>query len=312
MWNYRLYFIIGGILFLILTYFIVYKFLSRKNKLLARLFAYTILAEIIISPLRGYVSFMACMVVGFAIFILFTFYIFYKYGREISVWKLLLMFVIGISLINFERIFNFKQTLISLPDESFHLAGVFIGYSMYKIKGSLRWTMLLLSSAFCCYMYFVGYELWINKLNYGTFSGTVIERKFKKLVFVDTKGKSIQLTSQKKIVVLDFWYSRCGVCFHKFPIVQKVYNKYKNNPRVGVYAINSFIADFDKDGDAFRIIKEKGYSFPVLVSKNSSLLKELKIEAYPTVIILNQNDELVFRGDINLAEKKIEELLKDS
>jgi len=129
---------------------------------------------------------MACMAVGFGIFILFTFYILNKYGQEISEWKILLILVLGICLINVERFFDFESTLISLPDELFHLFGIFVGFSLFKIKSKFKWAVLIITSILCLFMFFSGYDLWLNKLNYGTFTGELIEEKITTL----TSGKN--------------------------------------------------------------------------------------------------------------------------
>ena len=73
-----------------------------------------------------------------------------------------------------------------------------------------------------------------------------------------------------------------------------------------------FLNDIDKEGDAFQIIKERGHSFPVLICKDIATLKALNITCYPTVLVVNREGELVFRGDIEDADKKIEELLKEN
>jgi thiol-disulfide isomerase/thioredoxin len=273
----------------------------------------SVLLEIIISPLRGYVSFMACMVAGFVLFIILTHYTIKRFHSDITDWKLLLILILGLILINSERFFNFTRSLVSLPDELFHLLGIFVGYAIYKIKSTIKWIILLPTVALCGYMYFAGYGLWLNKLNFGTFTGVISEEKIiQDISFTDSANSVININHLKgEIVLLDFWNSKCGVCYSKFPVVQKVYEKYKENLMVNFYSVNFFLGNIDNEGDAFRIIKDRGYSFPVLICRDKSLLKALKITCYPTVLIINRKGELVFRGNIEDADKKIEELLKE-
>lgn len=314
MWKNRIYFIIAGFILIILIFLILYRFLSDKKKLFVRLFAYSFLLEVSISPIRGYVSFMACTAVGFILFIILTYYLLTKYFQKVSAEKILIVVLAGLFVLDLPHFFDFKSTLISLPDAFFHLFGVLVGYLLFKIKSYYKWIVLVIASIACIFTVARGYGLWINKLNYGTFTGEIKEEKItKEAIFKDSRDSSIYMNNLKgKVVLLDFWYSRCGVCFKKFPEVQKEYNKYKVNPKVRFYSVNSFYKEFDKDSDAFRIIKERGYSFPVLICKDKALLKELKITGYPTVLIINQKGRLVFRGDINCADKKIEDLLKES
>jgi len=311
MWKNKIYFTIGGTILIVLIFLILYRFLSDKNKLLARCLAYSILLEIAISPLGGYVSLKAATLVGFILFFILTYFLLIKFSPRVSTKSLMLFISIGILLINIPRLFEFRRSLISLPDDCFHLIGFITGYLFFKIRTFSRWIILGVASALCIFVCLKGYDLWGNKIFYGTYSGNIgIEETPQHFSFIDSKDSLVSFNQQKgKVVLLDFWNSRCGVCFRKFPEVQHVYNKYKQNPNVNIFTVNFFFKDGDKDGDAFRIIKERGYTFPVLICKDMGLLKELNITGYPTVLILNQNGKIVYRGDIEEADAKIQELL---
>jgi thiol-disulfide isomerase/thioredoxin len=312
MWKYRLYFIITGLIVIISLCLILYRSLSEKKKLFVRLFVYSLLLEIGISPLRGYVSFQASTIVGFTLYSILTYILLIRYSHKASSKSIFFSLIFGFSTLNIIRIFNFAETLISLPDACFHLFGIIVGYSLFKIKNYFRWIILVIASLLTIFIYSYGYELWLNRLNYGSFTGKIIEGRIsKEITFSGLTSSKVNINSLKgNIVLLDFWNSKCGVCFRKFPVVQRTYNKYKHNTKISFYSVNSFLKGIDKDDDAFRIIKERGYSFPVLICKNKTILKELKITCYPTVLIINKKGELIFRGDIEDADKKIEELLK--
>ncbi|MFT3753270.1 MAG: TlpA disulfide reductase family protein [Paludibacter sp.] len=303
-----------GIALVVFVSFIIYRFLSDNNKLFARCLTYSALLGIAISPLRGYFSFIACMAVGYVLFFLLTYVLIIKLSSKANTEKITLSILAGFLILNIPRFYDFKGSLISLPDECFHFLGIVVGYLFFKIKTFTRWIILVTASVLCLFVYIKGYEMWGNKLFYGTFSGKIeMEEAPENLAFADFTNSPVSINRLKgKVVVLDFWNSKCGVCYRKFPELQKTFNKYKQNTRVSFYSVNSFIKGIDKDGDAFRIIKEKGYSFPVLVCKDQTLLRELRVTVFPTVLILNKDGEFVFRGDIEDADKKIEELLKDN
>jgi thiol-disulfide isomerase/thioredoxin len=295
------------------VYGIIYYFLSPKNRLFARILLYPFLLEVAVSPIRGYVSFNLSTLVGFFVFLFLSYYLIKKKEENVSPAKILFTLIIGFVITNNMRFWEFKETLISLPDALFHLLGIVVGYLLFKIKNYTKWVVLATATIACVFMYAKGYDLWLNKLNFGTFTEQIIKEKITtEIAFTDSTNSVININHLKgKIVLLDFWNSKCGFCYKKFPVVQEAYNKYKHNSKVSFYSINFFLKDIDKEGDAFRIIKDRRHSFPVLICKDKATLKILNVTCYPTVLVINPKGELVFRGDIEDADKKIEELLKD-
>lgn len=276
----------------------------------------SVFISLIITPLRLInVPFSIPTLIGFIVYFFLTTYVFYRYGSYVHVNKLLLLILLGACCFQVPiRIVNFSSSLGSFPEFIFHILGVLTGFVFYKIKSFYRWLYLIVSLSLCLFYFFIGWNLWSNKLCYGTFSGNIIEYKVKQnLIFKNKYNQNLNISQIKgRVVLLDFWNSKCGVCYSKFPEVQKVYDKYKQNPIVNFYSVNFFLDDIDKDGDAFRIIKERGYSFPVLICRDKALLKRLNITGYPTVLIINRKGELVFRGDIEDAGKKMEELIEQN
>ena len=57
--------------------------------------------------------------------------------------------------------------------------------------------------------------------------------------FFDLDGKPVTPESLAgKVVVLDFWATWCGPCKQSLPNLEKVYEKYKDNPKVAFYAVS--------------------------------------------------------------------------
>lgn len=93
---------------------------------------------------------------------------------------------------------------------------------------------------------------------------------------VDLNGNSVKLSDYKgKIIFLNFWATWCPPCQEEMPYMQEVYNEYKDQDVV-ILAVNSTTvelrggddsAEAEKRAKAF--IKDKGYTFPVLLDKNN-------------------------------------------
>ncbi len=158
-------------------------------------------------------------------------------------------------------------------------------------------------------MYFSGYDLWIHKLNFGTFTGHVsykLPARFE--AFDQSKALITDRDLDGKVVLLDFWHTRCGACFKKFPELQRLFDEYKANPSVAILAVDKPLED-DAEGQAFQMIKEEKYTFPVVVAKNENLPELYDVEVYPTTMVINRQGTVVFRGRIEDAARQVEKLI---
>jgi thiol-disulfide isomerase/thioredoxin len=157
-------------------------------------------------------------------------------------------------------------------------------------------------------MFFQGYEYWYHKLNYGTFTGKVQHEVPTKFEAYDAQNGLLTDSSfQDKVVLLDFWYTGCGVCFEKFPQVQAAYDRYKDDQSVAIFAVDKPIEE-DTPGQAFQVIKDEGYTFPVVIAKDEQLPEKFGVKFYPTTFVIDRTGQIVFRGDIAGAVKMAEEL----
>jgi thioredoxin-related protein len=78
-----------------------------------------------------------------------------------------------------------------------------------------------------------------------------------------------------------------------------------------ILAVNKPIEE-DKPNQAFNDIREKGYSFPVVVIKDADLAEKFGVKGYPTTFVVNQNGQIVYKGDIEGAVKMVEELKRSN
>jgi thiol-disulfide isomerase/thioredoxin len=87
---------------------------------------------------------------------------------------------------------------------------------------------------------------------------------------VDLSGRPVQPESLKgKVIVIDFWATWCVPCMQEMPYLQKVYDTYKNDPRVVFMVINSGARNTLEDAQNWS--GNKKYSFPVYFHTNPAV-----------------------------------------
>ncbi|HSK71517.1 MAG TPA: TlpA disulfide reductase family protein [Pyrinomonadaceae bacterium] len=193
------------------------------------------------------------------------------------------------------------------------LLGIISGFFYLRLNSPFNLAPFVFSSIFVAFMFFQGWDYYQHKLHYQSFTGRVEAFKLQQRIEgIDEKGNRIDNQYfENKISLLDFWNTKCGICFEKFPQLQTFYDKYKDDNSIIIYAINKPIEE-DTPKTAFQIIKEKGYTFPVLLPIDQELPEKFGVEGYPTTFVINQNSQIVFKGDISGAVKMVEELKLNS
>ena len=195
-----------------------------------------------------------------------------------------------------------------IPAVTAHCLAVICAYFYFKSETPKNILPFVLSSCFVIFMFFQGWDYWIHKVQYGAFTGKVSYNLPVKFVGLDEQKNLIGDDDfQNKIVLLDFWHTRCGVCFEKFPQLQTAYENYQNDPDVMILAVNKPIEE-DKPNQAFEMIREEGYSFSVVITKDADLAEKFGVKGYPTTFVINRNGQIVYKGDIEGAVKMVDEL----
>ena len=103
----------------------------------------------------------------------------------------------------------------------------------------------------------------------------------------DLNGNEIVLSEvlkEKKLVMLNFWYSTCGPCVSEFPIISEVYQEYKDD--VEIIALNNLIMDQTVEN-----VKtfQNSNNLPFIVATcPSSWSNTFGVSGYPTSIFIDQ------------------------
>lgn len=232
------------------------------------------------------------------------------YENKLSAISIVVIFFVAMLLIKFYTIYLlFVESLWSLPIILIHCLGIISAFFYLKLKRPVNMLPFALSFLLTMFMFFQGWDYWIHKINFGTFTGRVsaynLPAKFE--AFDEQKNLITENNFNDKLILLDFWFTRCGVCFQKFPQVQAVYDKYKSDSSIAIFAVDKPI-EGDKPNQAFEVIKEEGYSFPVVIAKDEELPERFGVKGYPTTFVIDSNGVIVFKGDIAGAVKMVDEL----
>lgn len=279
-----------------------------KAKHLILIAGLSFLVDCLLGILRGYASFMASSLAGYIIYFFLTIYLVRKNKSAINDFLILLALLLGLSIIEIPiRFLSWESTLVSLPDLVIHYAGILTGFIYAKSSRIIGIGVAVIGLASSLFLFFGGYELWLNKLNYGTFTGNVMENapEFK----LSRDGEFITNESLKdKMIVLDFWHTACGVCFKKFPELQKKYDKYKCVKGLNFYAVNIHIKR-DSVNQAINTIRKLKYTFPVIVVDDDTLIKRFKVSSVPMTVIIYNGTYVLYRGDVESVDKTIEDFI---
>lgn len=111
------------------------------------------------------------------------------------------------------------------------------------------------------------------------------------------QGNEVKLSSFKgKVVLLDFWYTKCGPCLQLFPLMKKLMNKYKNDTTVVFLYINSNETERPRHQAVKEFLASNNYSFETLIDDDDSVSQRYGIKGFPTKIVINKSGNISFRS----------------
>ncbi len=97
-------------------------------------------------------------------------------------------------------------------------------------------------------------------------------------------GKEIKLSDilkKKDLAVLNFWYTTCTWCLEEFPLIETVYQEYKDN--VEIIALNPM-----EDNNVVKSFQEQNQlSFPMAACP-ASWANTFSVQGYPTTIMIDR------------------------
>lgn len=112
---------------------------------------------------------------------------------------------------------------------------------------------------------------------------------------VDLKGNPLPNDFIKdKVIFISFWATWCSPCMEEMPYIQKVYEKYKNNPKVIFMIVNSGARNTIEDAKAW-VAKSK-YTFPVYFAKDPTISTLFDFNVIPAIFVIDAKNKLQFKS----------------
>ena len=161
-----------------------------------------------------------------------------------------------------------------------------------------------------------GFDMYLVALGKEAYNKMVAELKKEMLndpapqfTLKDMDGKTVNLSDFKgKVVILDFWATWCGPCIASMPGMQKMVNKYKDDPNVKFLFVDTWQTEDDKVANAKKFIADKGYNeFHVLMDNEDKVVSSYKVTGIPTKFIIGKDGNIKFKeigfdGEENLVK----------
>ena len=281
---------------------------SKKNsstRHFLQISVWYVLTICVVSVTRSALGFDYSILIGCPVWFLFAYLICRHYTKWLSVRNILFALLLPCFILEWlDRVFYWERNNVSFPSSLFFLLGLITGILLYKKRNYITYLFVSFYLLASIWMFTDGYKLWLNKLNYGTFTGRVERTIMKDYQFLNEEGDTVRLSDWKgKKVLIDCWTKYCGICYQKMPIIQRLHERYKESDKVYVTGLFVTYRD-DKKEEGAKIVEEEGFSFPVWsIDKTHELLSDLNITGYPRVLLFDEEGSLVFHGNIEGAEE---------
>jgi thiol-disulfide isomerase/thioredoxin len=279
-----------------------------KYAIFLKICIFTFLALVVVGWITPSIA--SNSLLGFVFYFIFTLYLLRTYANVIPLPQLLLYLIASRIVIDFYGIYLYlSQGVTGMPNLVIHLSGITSGFLFLYLRNGINWLPILFSLGFAVFMFFAGWGYWIHKCRYGTFTGRIFAHS------LPTKFEALTeewrlITEQDfkdKIVILDFWTTGCRYCFFKFPVLDSAYETYKGDPSIVFYAVNKPIEE-DGPNQPFEMIRERGFTFPVVVTKDPDMAEKYGVMRFPETFVINRSGEEVYRGEVDGAITLTEEL----
>lgn len=269
------------------------------------IFLASLVLFLVISPLRR-IGLVYASIVETICYAVMTYILLKKYSKSLThaflIGGLILLgrVIVEIPL----RMKDFEGTLMSLPGTLLACLTIALTVAVFiskKKKYIIPFSLIVWGYCVLGHKNLLEYIIW----------GSVPDTNVASFTIKTSEGNVTLGSLQNEYVLLDFWSSSCGVCYKKFPLLQSFFERAeKENSEIIVASVFVPYLKNEQEDKGKSIIDSLGYTFPVWSTPSKdSLLKTLDIDDYPTVILLDKDRNVVYKGSLESSIKKMKNLV---
>lgn len=120
---------------------------------------------------------------------------------------------------------------------------------------------------------------------------------------LDNQYRSYQELRGEKLTLIDFWATWCKPCLKSIPELEKIYQEYRNSGLEVIGVNGDGPRSVSKVGPVSRSL---GISYPVLIDLDSELMNDLKLYAFPSLVLVNATGEVIWVHEGFVAGDELE------
>lgn len=140
------------------------------------------------------------------------------------------------------------------------------------------------------------------------FYGRRMGQKIKNFSLKDLSNQEFKIykkSENKKYTLLDFWGTWCKPCKELTPILKSFENKFSNDLRVIGIAYGNNIEDVKEYVESNKM----NWKHSFIDRSNNNIIKDLEIKQFPTFILLDSSQKIIYRDSGKNALTDIESLI---
>ncbi|MCE2772413.1 MAG: hypothetical protein LW750_03085 [Bacteroidetes bacterium] len=285
-----------------------FKMIMKRRPLIYFLLAVIggVFIEISASAVRGFLGFQWSALLGSIIIVVLSYYtasfIRKKSGTAGIVWGIPLGLILLVMPL---VIFDTTETILSFPDLCTHVLSAIVGVGFAGMKRVMKITVVSLYVTVLAAVYF-SYPSYIE---YQTFGRDGAEHKdtldLERLEPLSPKTNMPNL-AKSDLLVLDFWNTRCGVCFKKLPLFASIRDRWNSKYPVSFSLVNVPYLNED-DVEIVERIRTFDTTFTLQIMRDPIYAQQIGIEGFPTVIAVRPSGEIVYFGSVDQLESFLED-----
>ncbi len=133
---------------------------------------------------------------------------------------------------------------------------------------------------------------------------------------LDQYGTEHTLSEYKgKTVFLNFWATWCPPCREEMPDIQKLHEYYEEHPEENVVILGIAAPNYgdEKSEEGIKkFLKEKGYTYPVVMDTSGKVFNSYGIMSYPTTYMIDAKGNVFGYVSGSLSEDAMKDIIKQT